>query len=214
MSYFLSWKKIVSYSPFSATDSFLCLPLLEKLLEGAAQTHTSLFPFLYTILVTHASQFLHRNFSFMVTTVSIFSNTRSALTLICSVRNFFCSHFFSPFLRYYSGSFQDKIFQILSLMITHSQGLVLVLSALPRLQLMEFLRVSSFTISFLTVLSPQEISSTSMALHSDHQLLISRFQFPDMISFQSSDSYFQHVIHTSIWRSNRNFNSNLPKDNS
>ena len=36
---------------------------------------------------------------------TIFLNTRSALTLICSVRNFFCSHFFFSFLRYYSGSF-------------------------------------------------------------------------------------------------------------
>ena len=53
------FEKNFSYSPFSATDSFLCLPLLGKLLEGAVQTHTSLFPFLYTILVTHASQSLH-----------------------------------------------------------------------------------------------------------------------------------------------------------
>ena len=88
------FEKNFSYSPFSATDSLLCLPLLGKLLEGAVQTHTSLFPFLYTILVTHASQSLHWNFSFMVTTVSIFLNLGSALTLICSVRNFFCSHFF------------------------------------------------------------------------------------------------------------------------
>ena len=152
----------------------------------------------------------------MVTTVSIFLNLGSALTLICSVRNFFCSHFFLFFffLRYYSVAFQDKIFQILSPMVTRSQALVLVLSALPSLQLMEFLRVSSFTISFLTILSPQEISSTAMALRSDHKLLTSRFQFPDMISLQSSDSYFQLAIHTPIWRSNRNFNSNLPKDNS
>ena len=91
------FEKNFSYSPFSATDSLLCLPLLGKLLEGAVQTHTSLFPFLYTILVTHASQSLHWNFSFMVTTVSIFLNLGSALTLICSVRNFFGSHFFFVF---------------------------------------------------------------------------------------------------------------------
>lgn len=93
MSYFLFEKNFFLLSLFS----YWLIPLfafIRKTPWRSCQTHTSLFPFLYTILVTYAPKSLNWNFSFMVPTVSIFSNPGSALTLICSVRNFCCSHFF------------------------------------------------------------------------------------------------------------------------